>query len=54
MSDNDSDELDIFHTIVTPNSKHETHFQSQCIVSLKAEFLTRNNFVMGEIKTILA
>ena len=51
MSDNDSVELDIFHTIVTPNSNRET--QSQRIVSLKAEFLTLKNSVMGEINTIL-
>ena len=49
------------HVIVTPNSKRDerpenlskTTLQSQCIVSLKTEFLTLKNFVMGEINTIL-
>ena len=43
MSDNDSDESDVFHTIVTPNSKRDerpeildkTPLQSQCFMSLK-------------------
>ena len=51
----------IFHTIVTPNSKCDerpenlgkTPLQSQCFMSLKAEFLTPKYFVMGEINTIL-
>ena len=52
---------DIFHTIVTPNTKcnerpenlGKTSLQSHCFMSLKAEFLTLKNFVMGEINTIL-
>ena len=61
MSDNDSDEPDVFHTIVTTNSKRDekpenldkTPLQSQCFMSLNTEFLTLKNFVMGEINTIL-
>ena len=61
MADNDSDEPVAFHAIVTPNSKREESpenldqppLQSQCFMSLKAEFLIVKNFVIGEINTIL-
>ena len=61
VTDNDSDEPGAFHAIVTPNSKHDespenldkTPLRSQCFMSLKAEFLTLKNFVIGEINTIL-
>ena len=61
MTDNNSDESGAFHAIVTPNSKcykrpenlDKTLLQSQCFMSLKAEFLTLKNFVIGEINTIL-
>ena len=61
MTDNDSDEPDVLHAIVTPNSKlderpgnlDKTPLQSQCFMSLKEEFLTLKNFVIGEINKIL-
>ena len=61
MTDNDSDEPGAFHAVVTPNSKcderpenlNKTPLQSQCFMSLKAEFLTLKNFVIGGINTIL-
>ena len=61
MSDNDSDKPDVFHTIVTPNSKPDERpknldkipLQSQYFMSLKAELLTLKDFDMGEINTIL-
>ena len=61
MTDNDSDEPGALHAIVTPNSKRDerpenlgkTPLQSQCFMSLKAEFLTLKNFVIGKINTIL-
>ena len=44
---NDSDEPDVFHTLVTPNSKlderpknlDKTPLQNQCFMSLKAQFI---------------
>ena len=56
MSDNDSDEQKFFHAIVTPNSKLDKRpenldkalLQSQCIVSLKAEFLTLRKISLWE------
>ena len=56
----DSDEPDIFLTMVTPDSKCDersenlgkTLLQIQCILSLNAEFLTLKNFVVGEINMI--
>ena len=61
MAYNDSDEPSAPHTIVTPNSKHDerpenldkTPVESQCFMSLKAEFLTLKNFVIREINTFL-
>ena len=61
MTDNNSDESGAFHVIVTPNSKHyerpenldKTPLQSQFFMSLKVEFLTLKNFVIGKINTIL-
>ena len=58
MTDNDSDESGTFHATITPNSKRDerlehldkTPLQSQCFMSLKAEFLTFKNFVIGEIR----
>lgn len=60
MSDNDSEETDIFHIMVTLNSKRyerpenldKTFLRSQCVVPLKAEILTLENFVVGEINTV--
>ena len=57
----DSDEPDIFLTMVTPDSKRDerpenldkTLLQIQCILSLNAEFLTLKNFVVGEINMII-
>ena len=57
----DSDEPDIFLTVVTPDSKRDerpenldkTLLQIQCILSLNAEFLTLKNFVVGEIDMII-
>ena len=61
MTDNDSDEPGTLHAIVTPNSKCERRpenldkapLQSQCFMSLKAEFLTLTNFFIREINTVL-
>ena len=61
MTDNDSDEPDAIHAIVTPNRKRDerpgnldkTPLQSQRFMSLKEEFLTLKNFVIGEINKIL-
>ena len=44
---NDSDKPDVFHTLVTPNSKRderpknleETPLQNRCFMSLKAQFI---------------
>ena len=44
---NDSDEPDVFHKLVTPNSKRDERpknldknpLQNQCFMSLKAEFI---------------
>ena len=52
MIDNDSNEPDALHAIVTPNSKRDerpgdldkTPLQSQCFMSLKEEFLTLKKF----------
>ena len=57
MTDNDFDEPGALHAIVTPNSKRDerpenldkTLLQSQCYMSLKEEFLTLKDFVIGEI-----
>ena len=57
MTNNDPDEPG---AIVTPNSKRDegpenldkTPLQSQCFMSLKEEFLTLKNFVIGEINKI--
>ena len=57
----DSDEPDIFLTMVKPDSKRDerpenldkTLLQIQCILSLNAEFLTLKNFVVGEINMII-
>ena len=57
----DSDEPGALHTIVTPNSKRDqrpenldkTPLPSQCFMSLKEEFLTLKNFVIGEINKTL-
>ena len=61
MTDNDSDETSALYAIVTPNSERnerpenldKTSLQSQCFMSLKGEFLTLKNFVIGEVNTIL-
>ena len=61
MTDVNSDEPGALHAIVTPNSKRDerpenlgkTPLQSQCFMSLKAEFLTLKNFVIGKINTTL-
>ena len=61
MTDNDSDEPGTLHAKVTPNSNCERRpenldkapLQSQCFMSLKAEFLTLTNFFIREINTIL-
>ena len=61
MAYNDSDEPSAPQAIVTPNSKHDerpenldkTPVESQCFMSLKAEFLTLKNFVIREINTFL-
>ena len=60
MTDNESDESENLHTIVISNGKFDKRsenldkilFQSECIVSLKAGFLTLKNFVMEKINTI--
>ena len=60
MSDDDSDETEVFHTRIAPNSTRTERpeyldkvlFQSQFTVSLKAQFLTLKNFVLREIDTI--
>ena len=60
MDDNDSDEPDIFLTMVTPNSKRDEKpenldkiiLQIQCILPLKAEFSTLKNCVMGKFNMI--
>ena len=57
MTDNDPDEHGALHAIVTPNNKlderpenlDKTPLQSQRFMSLKEEFLTLQNFVLGEI-----
>ena len=57
MTDNDPDEPGALHAIVTPNNKRDerpenldkTPLQSQCFMSLKEEFLTPKNFVIGGI-----
>ena len=56
----DSDEPDIFLTMVTPDSKRDerpenldkTLLQIQCILSLNAEVSSLKNFVIGEINMI--
>ena len=60
MTDNKSDEAENFHTIVIPKGKCDKRpenldkilFQNECIVLLKAGFLTLKNFVMGKVNTI--
>ena len=60
MTNNDPDEPGALHAIVTPNNKRDerpenldkTPLQSQCFMSLKEEFLTLTNFVIGEINKI--
>ena len=55
MNDKVSDESGIFHSskcIETPENLDKTLLQTQCILSLKAEFLSPKMFVMGEINTI--
>ena len=60
MTDNDPDEPDVVHAIVTPNNKlderpehlNKSPLQSQRFMSLKEEFLTLKNFVIGEINKI--
>ena len=59
-TDNDPDEPEPLHAIVTPNNKlderpedlDKTPLQSQRFMSLKEEFLTLKNFVIGEINKI--
>ena len=61
ITGNYSDEPSALHTIVTPNSKRDERpenldknlIQSQCFMSLKEEFLTLKNFVIGETNKIL-
>ena len=61
MVDNDSDDPGTFYATETPKSKRDeipenldkTPLQSQRFMSLKAEFLSLKNFVIGEINTIL-
>ena len=61
ITGNYSDEPGALHTIVTPNSKRDerpenldkTPLPSQCFMSLKEEFLTLKNFVIGETNKIL-
>ena len=60
MTDNNPDEPGALHAIVTPNKKlderpedlDKTPLQSQRFMSLKEEFLTLKNFVIGEINKI--
>ena len=60
MTDNDPDEPAAVQEIVTPNNKlderpenlDKTPLQSQRFMSLKEEFLTLKNFVIGEINKI--
>ena len=60
MTDNDPDEPSALHAMVTPNNKlderpedlDKTLLQSQRFMSLKEEFLTLKNFVIGEINKI--
>ena len=60
MTNNDPDEPGALHAIVTPNNKRDerpenldkTPLQSQCFMSLKEEFFTLKNFVIGKINKI--
>ena len=57
LSDNDSNEPDVFYTIVTLTSKRDerqenldkTPPQSQCFMSLKVEFLTLKNLLREKL-----